>query len=171
MRNIIFICSLLLATVSFSQHRVATSTVFTKNGITYSKADNKPFSGIAEYQTRKGHVVFEETYQNGYKSRYTEYYNSTEGIIAREIYYHDKSTIKKTEVKYSSDKNKTWYKHYNTAGKKIIEETFDGKTLIYSCEFKDNKKHGKEVCTNRDGTISTDIYENGKKGATFRPAQ
>lgn len=122
-----------------------------------------PFSGIAESKNNKGHLIFDEEYDNGFKTKYTLYYNGGNKAIARQIYYFEKSFSKQKEIKYSGDKSKTWYTHFGADGKKTFKETYIGTDLIYSCEYKNSKKHGKEFCIKKDGSNSVRYYQNGKK--------
>jgi antitoxin component YwqK of YwqJK toxin-antitoxin module len=152
---------IIYSATSFGQERINRNDIYLKDKLAYTKADNKLFTGIAESRTGKGHLTFEEEYKEGYKSKYTLYYNGST-LAAREIYYHDRSLIKQKEVKYSGDKSKTWFRHYDVNGSKVLEETYENSKLIYSCEFRDNKKHGKEFCITKKSDF-TEFYENGKK--------
>lgn len=153
----------LISAISFCQTRIKRNELYFKDKVAYTEADNMPFSGIAESKNNKGHLIFDEEYDNGFKNKYTLYYNGGNKAIAKEIYYFEKSFNKQKEVKYSGDKSKTWYTHYDAEGKKTLKETYLGNKVIYSCEYKRSKKHGKEFCTNKDGSDCVRYYWNGKK--------
>ena len=156
---------MLLSVYCFAQERVNHNDIYIKGKLAYNKADNNLFTGIAESRTGKGHLTYQEEYKDGYKTKYTLYYNGDTVIVANEIIYHDKSDIKKRETGYSSDGRRTWYTEYDVTGSKILKETYVDSKLVYSCEYSNNKKHGKEFCISKEGDGLTKYYENGKKVA------
>jgi antitoxin component YwqK of YwqJK toxin-antitoxin module len=131
--------------------------------VAYSQTTGKPFTGTAEYRTGKGHLVFERSYEDGYETKYTEYYNGDAIRVAKEKYFHSQSSEKKQEIGYSLDGLRRRSTIYDINGKKVSEQTFENNKLVYSCEFKDNKKHGNEFCISEDGIEAEYIYEKGKR--------
>ena len=53
--------------------------------------------------------------------------------------------------------------YFDENGKKKLNEIYKNGSLIYSCEYLNNKKHGKEFCTTKNCDNQTVYYENGKK--------
>ena len=78
-------------------------------------------------------------------------YNPTKPYKYKELYrFNLKSQI--------TEKNS-----YDTNGKLILVENFDNGKLIYSCQYKDRKKHGIEFCYSKEGNALEFEYLNGKK--------
>ncbi|MEE1899992.1 hypothetical protein GN157_02285 [Flavobacterium rakeshii] len=177
---------LMLTICSYGQERVKSYQLYSKKGLTYKKTDNTLFNGISEFKReRKNHIVFEEYYHNGIKTKYIEYYNTDEVIVCKEIIYHENSPEKKKFTKFSLDGKRRSLTYYDLNGKKELEETYrhdiltyrceylNGKrkfeeaykndVLVYSCEYLNGKKHGKKFCITKKHESHTEFYENGKK--------
>lgn len=166
-KNLIIFCFLLNTITALAQQRVATHDIYVKDGLAYSEKDNSVFTGIAEFRRSNGHLVLEEIYNNGYKTRYKLYYNTDEVIVSNETLFQSNSHFKKTDINYSLSNSGTRYIHYDAEGRKVLEEIYQGDKLVYSCEFRNNKKHGKKFCITKKGDNLTEFYENGKKIKTY----
>lgn len=149
---------------AFSQEKLNTFEIYKKDNIHFKKADDSLFTGIAEFKRKNGHIVFEEFYKDGYLTKYVIYYNLKVQIVSTEILYYDKSENKKMKTEFSSVENeRKEITHYDINGKKVLNEIYKKDVLAYSCEFLNNKKHGKEYCVTDIGDINTEFYENGKR--------
>ena len=161
-KHLIFLIFLYNST--FSQEKLNTFEIYKKDKIHYKKSDNNVFTGIAEFKRKNGHIVFEEFYKDGYLTKYVIYFNLDIQIVSTEILYYDKSENKKTKTEFSSVENeRKEITHYDSNGKKTLNEIYKKNILIYSCEYLNNKKHGKEFCITDNGDLNTEYFENGKR--------
>lgn len=171
MRYILFI---LLISLNFccAQKNFTNSydDIYLKDGLFYKVKDKQLFTGTIEFIKKNGTILRKETYNNGYFTNGYLYFNkSARGKVYEEtIFYEekinkatDRSKIKKI-IRYHSNGEIYWIKYFDLSGDKILEEDFENGKLIYSCEFKNGKKNGKEFCTTRDCGNQTIVYANGK---------
>lgn len=160
----LLIAFLFIAFQLFSQERINTFEIYKNDNLSYKKEDGKIFTGIAEFKKKNGHVVFEEHYVNGFLTKYILYYNLDEQIVATEIIFYKESIYKEKETNFSSKENqRKEITYFDENGKKKLNEIYKNGSLIYSCEYLNNKKHGKEFCTTKNCDNQTVYYENGKK--------
>lgn len=146
-----------------AQKRVSTYDLVTKNKLTYIKTTGELFTGIAESRKKNGHLILDESITDGYKTKYTVYYNTDVEAISSEIYYYENSFIEKLRIEYSLDHKDRRIIHYDNNGKKKFAETYYDENLIYSCEYNNGKKNGKEFCITKKCGDNTEFYDNGKK--------
>jgi antitoxin component YwqK of YwqJK toxin-antitoxin module len=146
--------------------------IYVENGVFYKYANHQPFTGTIEFIKKNGVIVTKETYKDGYLTNEYRYYNkSSRGKIYQEtVYYEEKinsvhSKFKpKKIISYHPDGEIYCIKHFDLAGDKILEEEFENAKLVYSCEFRNGKKNGKEFCITRKECGNEIItYSNGKK--------
>lgn len=166
MKRIILVLFILISSHSIGQEILLSySDIYLNDSLTYNKKDNLLFSGSAELKKNNGVLVFKKDYENGCQTKDTRYYNkSAKGKISKETYYYSKHFLKKqAEVFFHSTGEIYLKKYFDLAGKQTLEESFDdnGK-LIYSCEYKNGKKNGKEFCITKKCDSQTDYYVNGK---------
>ena len=149
----------------FSQEKINTYDLYTKNNLSYTKKDNQLFSGLAELKKSNGQIILEKYYESGQLTKYIEFYNDeSKEVKYKETTFLKDSGFKQIEIKYSLVENeRREMTYYDQAGKKKLNEIYNNGKLIYSCEFLNNKKHGKEFCTTKKCDNQTDYYENGKK--------
>lgn len=155
---------LLLTFKSFSQERIRSFDVYRKKHLTYKKEDEKLFTGTTESKGLSGRMIFEESFENGYLTKYILYFNIKKPTISKEILYYPGSLFKQKETEFGLIENeRNHITYFDENGKKKLEEVYEYGKLTYSCEFLNNKKHGKEYCITKKCDNFSEYYENGKK--------
>lgn len=140
--------------------------IYITNSLFYNKKNDSLFSGSIEFKKNNGVIVFKEDYEKGYLLKVSEYYNkSAKGRVYKEIYYRSKQFFKKLKEIYHHTNGEIYLiKYFDLNGDKNLEESYDEyRNLVYSCEYKNGKKNGKEFCLSKKGDILIDNYINGKK--------
>lgn len=172
MKYILFI-ALLNLTLCHSQETFTNShdDIYIENGLFYKVKDHLLFSGTIDFIKKNGVIISKEVYKDGYIINESRYYNkSARGKVYQEtVYYQEK--VNPENFRFKKQKIITYHstgeiyciKHFDLAGDKILEEEFENEKLVYSCEFKDVKKNGKEFCTTRKCGNEIVTYSNGKK--------
>ena len=124
----------------------------------------KPFDGTKTHRKKNGNLISKIEYINGFQVKYSAYYNIEKEVPYEEIYYHQKAPYEKYKrVKLRLDGSIYAITYFDMNGKKILDKEYVGDKLVYSCEYKNGKKHGKKICLSKEGELLTYIYENGKK--------
>ena len=148
----------------FAQEKISTFEIYKKNHLAYKKSDGTLFTGIEEFKKNNGHLVFEKYYEKGYLTNYKLYYNTKEQLISSEEIYYIGSLFKQKKIEYTLVKNEIGsITYFDKNGKKELNEVYKNDTLIYSCQYLNNKKHGKEFCITKKCDNYSEYYENGKK--------
>ena len=164
MKNLLLIILIFFLSKLPAQEIVGMKDLYFENDLTYKVADDKLFSGQAQYVRKNGHLVYEEYFENGRLTKSITYYNRTEKPTpARLIEYYDGTETKRKETIYGLNKPTTEFKYYDENGKKTLIEQYENEKRTYSCEYQNDKKHGIEYCLNDDGTELRIEYRNGKK--------
>lgn len=171
--KIIFFIFFLSLNFSYGQEKFINSHdgIYIEEGLIYKVKDHELFTGTIEFTRKNGAIVSKEVYEGGYKTNEYEYYNkSASGKVYKEIvYYREKIHLEDERFKihkvilYHTNGQIYSVKHYDLQNDKTLEEEFENSKLIYSCEFKNGKKNGKEFCTSKKSGSTTIIYSNGKK--------
>ena len=129
--------------------------------MTYRNDNNKLFTGKIQKIKKKNHVVFEVEFQNGISLNNTTYFNGKEKIISDEKFYDTERRIIK-HIKYSFDNKYTWINYYEENGNKKLEEDYNNGTLVYKCEYVNNRKNGTSFSINEKGELKECNWQNGK---------
>ena len=145
--------------------------IYISEGLFYRAKDDQLFTGIIEFIKKNGVLRSKEVYKNGYLTNEFQYYNkSSKGKVYQEKVYYEKKIVSENSkfyiqkiINYHITGEVYSTKHFDLTGEKILEENFKDGELIYSCEFKDGKKDGKEFCTSKKCGSETLIYSKGKK--------
>jgi len=137
---------------------------YLENNVIFKVTDEQPFTGICQNIRRNGHLVYEEYVKNGFIEKSIVYFNRTQEPVPAIITTYYLRTNKKSKEEYHYlKKDKTDYIHFDLNGKKTLVEEFENGSLVYSCQYKNNKRHGLEFCIKEDGRKLQFQYENGKK--------
>ena len=164
LRNILLIILMCAFNQLIAQEKVNVKDIYFENDLAYKISNNKIFTGNVQKIRENGHLVFEENYENGYLTKMTTFYNSTdEPIPARVTEYFARSLNRKTEILYGLKSSTTDVKHFDLKGQKILIERYEKEKLIYRCSYINNKKYGIEFCLNDDGKEFKYEYSNGRK--------
>ncbi|MCM0667899.1 hypothetical protein [Flavobacterium tyrosinilyticum] len=159
---------LFLSIQSFAQdnQQLTSKDIYSKDGLVYKVSNDSLFSGSIENRRWTNNILLSKNdFKNGYLILYTEYYNkSKKGIPCRKTYYYDQPFFKKKkEDKLDFDGSIYSSSYFDENENKILEENYSEGKLIYSCQYKDGKKNGKQFCLSKTGKELNYIYENGKK--------
>ncbi|MFC4476162.1 hypothetical protein [Flavobacterium chungangensis] len=159
---------LFLSIQSFAQdnQQLTSKDIYSKDGLVYKVSNDSLFSGSIENRRWTNNILLSKNdFKNVYLILYTEYYNkSKKGIPCRKTYYYDQSFFKKKkEDKLDFDGSIYSSSYFDENENKILEENYSEGKLIYSCQYKDGKKNGKQFCLSKTGKELNYIYENGKK--------
>lgn len=165
LKILIFCIFLFFENFVFSQQIVSINeTYISDENLVYSTQTDKPFTGKAQRKRKNGHLVYEEEYKEGYIIKSTVFYNRTgEPTPATVFLYDEKDNFRAIKKFQFGLKKKTkMITHFDSKGKKKFFESYLDEKLIYSCEYQNNRKHGKEFCV-VDGEEIVIEYINGKK--------
>ena len=172
MKFILFII-LFNLTFCYSQETFTNShdDIYIENGLFYKVKDHLLFSGDIDFIKKNGVIISKEIYKDGYRISKKLYYNKLAGgkVYQETVYFQEKINLENFKFKiqkiisYNSKGEVYKIKHYDFTGDKILEEEFENGKLVYSCEFKDGKKNGKEFCSTRKCGNEIILYLNGKK--------
>lgn len=167
LQKIVFIF-LLVFIKSFAEEnqQLTLKNLYSKNELVYKFSNDSIFSGSIENRRWTNNILLSKSdYLNGYIILTTEYYvKSKKGIPSRKTYYYEKQYFKKKRVdKLDFDGSLDSSIYFDENENKILEEYYSEGKLIYSCQYKNGKKNGKEFCTSKTGEELNFIYENGKK--------
>ncbi|WJS94264.1 hypothetical protein NYQ10_19460 [Flavobacterium johnsoniae] len=162
------ILTLFLTRLSFAQdnQQLTSKDIYSKDGLIYKISNDSIFSGSIENRRWTNNILLSKSeYQNGYIILHTQYYNKNKaGIPSKKTYFYEHQYFKKKkEDKLDFDGSIYSTIYFDENENKILEEGFSSGKLIYSCEFKDGKKNGKEFCLSKNGEAFHYVYENGKK--------
>jgi len=149
----------------FSQ-QLTYKDIYVQDSLTYKAKDDSIFTGSVENRRwTNGILLSKGDYKDGFIILYTEYYNKSKaGIPYKKTYYYDQKFFKKKkEDRLDYDGTITSTIYFDQNRKKTLEEFFSKGKLVYSCEYKDGKKNGKELCFSKKGEILNYTYSNGKK--------
>lgn len=153
---------------SFSQEKVALTPkeIYSKEGIVYKSSNDSIFTGSIEFHRRTNNILLaKQDFKDGFIILLIEYYNkSKKGIPSRKTYYYDHEFFKKKRqdrLDFDGSIDSTIY--FDENENKILEEFYSENTLIYSCQYKDGRKDGKQFCLSKNGEAINSIYQNGKK--------
>jgi len=165
LKILIFCTFLFFGNFVFSQQIVSfNETYISDENLVYNTQTDKPFTGKAQRKRKNGHLVYEEEYKNGFIIESTVYYNRTkEPTPATKFLYDEKNNFRAIKkIQFGLKKNTKMITHFDINGRKKLFESYLDGNLIYSCEYKNNRKHGKEFCI-VDGEDIVIEYINGKK--------
>ena len=158
---VLFACA--LPTVG-QENSVWVKEVYFENDIGYKVSDDKRFNGVAQKIRTNGHVVYEQYFNDGILEKDIVYFNNSERKIASIRYYDQiNPLILRREENFRKSSNWKGIIVYDESGKRIFEEQFENGDLTYRCEYNGRKKHGQEICCNKDGTQTIYKYVNGKR--------
>ncbi|MHC0447789.1 hypothetical protein ACWA1F_20435 [Flavobacterium sp. 3-218] len=167
MHQKIVIIFLFLFVQAFGQENTSLTSqdLYTKDGLVYKVSNDSIFSGFIENRRSNDVLLSKTDFKEGRIMLYSEYYNkSKKGIPCRKIYYHENLVLKKKkEDKLDFDGKIYLSTYFDENENKILEESFSEGKLVYSCEYKNGKKNGKQFCLSKNGEELNFIYENGKK--------
>tara|TARA_R110002167_G_scaffold363604_2_gene584221 strand:+ start:440 stop:1027 length:588 start_codon:yes stop_codon:yes gene_type:complete len=157
---------LLLCLNSVGQEIVGVKDIYFENELAYKILDNHRFTGIAQKVRKNGHVIYEETFDDGVILTFVVYYNGRDKEISEKMFYNRyKTFVPEKNIKYITNKKgkSEQIEYYDEDGLKILEETITEGITTYRCEFLNGKKHGQEFCFDDDGNELIIKYINGKK--------
>ncbi|MEN2413469.1 hypothetical protein [Flavobacterium mesophilum] len=168
MRKKILLLFLFISIKSFAQdnQKLTNKDVYSENGLIHRVSNDSLFSGSIEYHRwTNGILLAKDDFQDGYIILNTQYYvKDKKGIPSRKTYYYEHQYFKKKKQdKLDFDGSIYSSIYFDENGNKILEEYYSEGKLIYSCQYKDGKKNGKEFCTSKTGEELNFTYENGKK--------
>ncbi|WP_152596379.1 hypothetical protein [Algibacter lectus] len=143
--------------------------VYEENDLVYKIADEGLFTGIAQVKRKNGHLVYEETFENGVILSSNLYFNGKEKRVSnKSIYNPNKPLALSKEYSYDLEGGVFEITTYNHDGLKILYEQFTNGNISYSCQYLGKKKNGVEMGY-RDGGEKMTFrceYINGKKNGT-----
>ena len=173
MNKIVLLILFFYASQAIGQNKsIGVKEVYFESGIGYKVSDDKRFSGIAQKKRRNGNVVYEQFFNNGILEKDIVYFNNSEGNIASIRYYDQKyPLILRKEENFRQSIDWKGIIVYDENGKRIYEEQFENGDLTYRCEYNGKKKHGQEICCNKDGTQTIYEYINGKRKKRRSPTK
>ncbi|PDS26330.1 hypothetical protein [Flavobacterium branchiophilum] len=146
----------------YSQETLTKEDVYTENNLVYKVENNQLFTGKIQYFKHKNHLLSEFEFIEGVFVKSIVYFNGKEKIVAEERYYFKSNRKVERKIKYSFDHKIIWTEYFDENGNKKLEEDFKDGIMIYSCPYKNNKKHGKVFSINIKGERNECIFENGK---------
>jgi antitoxin component YwqK of YwqJK toxin-antitoxin module len=156
---------ILIINQNLSSQEVVDHVALNKNADLIFKASNDSlFTGICERRRKNGHLVFAEYFENGVILSAKYYFNGKQKIMSDSVIYNPNKPYKYKELyRFNLQSQITEKNSYDTDGKLILVENFDNGKLIYSCQYKDKKKHGREFCYSKEDKALEFEYLNGKK--------
>ena len=146
-------------------------SIYIESGLFYKVRDHQLYTGDINFIKKNGVIVTKEIYKDGYLTNEYSYYNkSSRGNICEErVFYlekidtHDSRFKTQKIIRYHTTGEIYNIKYFNTVGDKIKVEEFENGRLVYSCEYKNGKKNGKEFGSTKKCGDVTVTYLNGKK--------
>lgn len=168
LQKTVLILFLFIINQCFSQNnqQITPNDIYSKDGLIYKTNSDSIFSGSIENRRWSNNVLLSKSdYQNGYIVLYTEYYNKSKaGIPHKKTYFYEHQYFKKKkEEKLDFDGSIYSTTYFDENENKILEENYSKGKLIYSCQYKNGKKNGKEFCLSKNEESFNYVYENGKK--------
>lgn len=161
MKNLFLIISLISANI-YSQDSLRVNQVYFEKGLCYKTQTDELFTGKTQSYKNKDHLVYEETFINGQKIKYTIYFNGKKRIVSEEGFYNTKEGFKEKRIRYEYSYDFKWITLYNDKKEKTLEEEYKNGTIVYRCEYLNNKKNGIVFSINDKGEKAECKYENGK---------
>ncbi|MDR7209255.1 hypothetical protein [Flavobacterium piscis] len=166
--KIVFFFLIFLSLQSFSQENTALTPkdIYVKEGKVYKNINDSIFTGSVEIRRWTNNILLaKRDFKDGFIILSTEYYNkSSKGIPCRKSYYYDHEFFKKKrQDRLDFDGSVDSTISFDENGKKILEEYYSENKITYSCEYKEGKKNGKELCLSKKNGMITNFYDNGKK--------
>lgn len=167
LQSYILIISILIFSEISGQEILSIKDIYLdENNLAFKIDNNQKFTGFAQKVRKNGHVVYEDQFKDGIILIHFLYFNSSDKeLVGKMIYNSNKPFTPEKKIEYKSNKNITWkeIEYYDQDGNKTLKETItDGKTT-YRCEFLNGKKHGTELCLNKEGKKLEFHFKNGKK--------
>ncbi|MFI1770338.1 hypothetical protein [Thalassobellus citreus] len=163
----ILIISLLTFSKILGQEILSVKDIYLdENNIAYKIDNDQKFTGFAQKVRNNGHVVYEDEFKDGIILVHFVYFNlSDKELVGKMIYNTNKPFTPEKKIQFKSNKKATWQEieYYDQDGNKILEETITEGITTYRCEFLNGKKHGTEICSNKEGKKLTSHFKNGKK--------
>lgn len=162
----------LLVTLSFSSISSAQQSteinrknLYSKDNLIHKKSDDGLFTGILENRRKNGHLVCVSTFKDGIILNCKRYYNGKKEIVANVTDYNaSKPFLYKAYYKYNQNSELKEKESYDDNGELVLVEQFKDDKLVYSCEYKDLRKHGKELYYSELGKVVVAAqYSKGKK--------
>ncbi|WP_415325951.1 hypothetical protein [Chryseobacterium sp. MMS23-Vi53] len=149
---------------TFCQEKVTIDDLYFEDGIAYNKSDNKKFTGILQDKKKRNHIKWEEIYDNGSRTKILVYFNIyNRQVVCDEFIFNVKTSQKTKHIGYSSDGSRYWETEFDENQKKKNFSFYKSNVLYTYQEFKNNKKHGKWFCIDKQGNKYEIEYNNGKK--------
>ena len=145
----------------YSQEILTKEDIYTENNLAYKVDNNQLFSGKIQNFKHKNHLLSEIEFIDGFLVKGLVYFNGKEKIVAEERYFFKSNRKVEKKIKYSLDHKIIWTEYFDEYGNKKLEEDFKDGIMIYSCPYKDNKKHGKVFSINKNGERNECVFENG----------
>jgi hypothetical protein len=162
----IYFLIILLTNLAYSQNSYTNSrdSIYVNEGRFYKVNGRKLFNGTIDFIKRNGVIYRKEIYDDGYITNSYEYYNkSAKGKVYKEIVFKkDNLNISKI-IRFNLSGEIYLIEYFDLFGDKVLEEYYENKEIVYSCEYKNGKKNGKEFCITKKCEKKTTIYLNGKK--------
>jgi len=150
--------------VSKDQFAVKYKDVYLENNLVFLRANDSLYTGLIQQKRRNGHLAQEEWIDKGVIVYAISYYNGSRKVPAERMeYYKEYPNVPFKLFKYRFDESIREIIWHDMRANKIRVEQFENDKLVYSCDYKGKKKHGKELCYDDDGSVITVLYNNGKR--------
>ena len=146
----------------YSQEILAKEDVYTENNLAYKVGNNQVLTGKIQNFKHKNHLLSEFEFVDGILVKGMVYFNGKEKIVAEERYFFKIDRKIEKKIKYSLDHKTMWIDYFDEIGNKKLKEIIENGTVIYSCPYNKNKRHGKVFSINEKGEKNECIFENGK---------
>lgn len=159
MNKSLWLIILLFTVKIYSQQTFTKNDIYFKDELYYNGLTREPLNGTVQYFNFISD--FDMEFENGHYKKATVYYNGKERIVATVYYYLNDKQVEK-RVHYSKDHKKIWINCFDELGNKKLKEITENGTIIYSCPYYKNKKHGKVFYINKKGERKERVFENGK---------
>jgi antitoxin component YwqK of YwqJK toxin-antitoxin module len=163
----------LITQIGFSQEIFTNSynDVYINEGLVYKVKDDQIFTGSIAFFRNNNSLRYKLNYENGYlTSEYLYYSKSSNGkIFLESVYYPEKANLNTSKfylhknIRYKSTGEIKSIIYFDKNKIKYLEEYYENGKIIYSCEYKDGKKNGKEFCIDKKCGEQTYTYSKGKK--------
>ncbi|WP_333694823.1 hypothetical protein [Flavobacterium sp.] len=166
MKNLLFIL-FFYTSFAYSQKTFINTrdSIYMNKELFYTTNNNTLFDGYFDRVKKNGVIISREVYENGILKKILFYYNkSAKGKVYLEIQYSLESSnyYKKKEIYYHSNGEIYKVKDFDLVNLANLV-LYENGTIVYSCEYKNGKKHGIEICYDKNNNLIQFQYENGKK--------
>jgi antitoxin component YwqK of YwqJK toxin-antitoxin module len=166
MKKLITVLFFFFALSGFGQEKTyAEGEIYFYDDLAYKESDGHLFTGTIPVHKKNGRLISEETYTKGFLTKEVRYFNkSGTPKIYSETYFYE-AEFKRQKVVYYYPNGSLYRINYFDLNeeKTLMEDYDDTNKLIYSCEYKNGRKHGKEFCITKKCANMTDYYVDGKK--------